>query len=68
MLFVAGVEYVAEYSDPRNQYQPGYLCSLCESRMNAAQAVRHFNLDLHILNYMVCTVLLSISLLVCVTA
>ncbi len=49
----AGLDYVSEYDDPNEIYEPGYLCTLCQVRMNPRQAVKHAIGDRHNVAYMV---------------
>ncbi len=48
-----GIDYIAEYADPKGQYEPGYLCTLCQCRLNPAQAVKHAVSDRHSMEYLV---------------
>lgn len=50
---VIGLESVVEYVDPLGEYEPGYLCTICEKRLTPKQVVRHIVTDNHRLKYMV---------------
>lgn len=67
-LFPAGLDYVAEYRDPRGEYEPGYLCMVCECRLSAKQLVNHITDSDHRMRYMVgifCLLSISICFYVC---
>ena len=52
LLHCAGLDYLSEYIDDAEEFEPGYICTLCQSRLNPRQAIRHAIGDAHALKYM----------------